>query len=114
MDGFKTIKSAVGKVLFEHTESRDDYVTLYALYCKSVKIKDEYLDLNKISVHDFLMLVKQRKIASFDVVSRARRQLQKNIPSIRGTKWEERHGIKVDKALHSLGYQPKHRVQTSL
>lgn len=60
----------------------------------------ECLKLHKdpltISGSDFLKLYSQKQLTSADVITRARRKVEEEIPELRGESWEKRQGLEVE------------------
>ena len=58
----------------------------------------------KQSALSLIMKVKFKELPSLDTITRLRRKAQMDNPNLRGDLWNDRHGIKVEKALSDLGY----------
>ena len=50
-----------------------------------------YGEMNKDGITDFLTAYATKQITMSDTITRIRRKLQEEKPSLRGTKWHERH-----------------------
>jgi hypothetical protein len=50
----------------------------------------------KANINDFLVFYGNGLLASADVITRARRKVQKRYPELRGKTWNERHGQAED------------------
>ncbi|MHA1676738.1 MAG: hypothetical protein ACTSU6_06120 [Candidatus Njordarchaeales archaeon] len=83
LQNYKTI---VTTLLTKYPSLRDSDDRLLANIW-SLEIKDQA----SLDTLDFLRLVANKKISSPFAVSRARRKIQENIPSLRGKKWAKRH-----------------------
>jgi hypothetical protein len=51
-------------------------------------------DPKKITAEDFLRLYASGELTSADVITRARRKVEEEVPELRGITWEERQGLK--------------------
>ncbi len=69
---------------------RDDDYKLIARFWR-----DEIVEKNKnpltFSSYDFFVLYSSGALTSGEIISRARRRLQEELPALRGSKWMERH-----------------------
>jgi hypothetical protein len=92
-------KKIVKEVLIDFQATRDDDQSLYAI------ILDK-LNFNTMSnsAYDLIRKVRAKELPSLDTITRARRMVQMETPTLRGNEWDARHGIKIQKALTDLGY----------
>ena len=93
-----TVKEQVHHVLkrWKHTRDNDGALTwfIWQSFYKDV-IKDiEVFKVNYVN----------RTIPTQETISRIRRKLQNNHKELRGELYEDRHGVKQEKALVDLGY----------
>jgi len=91
------IKKLVKDVLMTYRNTRDCDYDLY----KSILWVYGH---GQTDAKTLLNLMKDRKIPSFESVSRARRQLQQHEEHLRGELWEKRQGKLQDQRKEELGY----------
>ena len=92
-------KEIVHTILSADEDSRDDDNRLYAAVLAELNVS-----VYSLTVFELLRDVRDKKLPSLDTISRLRRLTQMNYPNLRGNEYNERHGIKVEKALTDLGY----------
>lgn len=91
----KTLREKVIILLTKYPELQD---------CdKKLVTKMWYFELKKygvdpvtITASQFFELYQENLLTNSDVITRARRKVQEEIPELRGTKWEERHEEATD------------------
>ena len=91
------IKNEVTLVLIKDAKTRDCDVSLYS------EILKKYGKLY-ISAGDLMHQVKSGELPSYDRVSRVRRLVQVENPSLRGLEWSKRHHERQTKVRQDLGY----------
>lgn len=92
-----TTKHIVQMTLETDLEARDNDSRLVCLiWWKQAKLKG--IDLTKINAIDFIkLLIAQKSIfTNSDVITRARRLVQAEIPSLRGETYNERHNLEIE------------------
>lgn len=92
-------KQIVKETLKDYQSSRDDDQSLYATVLSKLKF-----DIRSETAYDLIGRVRAKRLPSLDTITRLRRMIQMEYPSLRGEEWDLRHGKKVDKALTDLGY----------
>ena len=73
MENLKTLTKLIESELEEHPNTRDDDYFLYYRICKEL---NPTLDLNMVSLADYLLRKRQLNLPAFDSVSRIRRKVQ--------------------------------------
>lgn len=92
-----TYENLVKFYLEKYPETRDDYKLLL------VKIwKDQYATFNCDSIEDFLMKIASGDLKNADSISRARRRVQEEYPSLRGDTYAERQSKAQEYKLDSV------------
>lgn len=85
-------KEKVIRLLESDAKYRDNDEILVARYWwDELKILNEFSDNSWNTVKDFLVIYAEGKLTTADVITRARRKAQEEIPHLRGAKWNERH-----------------------
>ena len=85
----KNMQDKVTYMLRNYPETRDnDQVLVSNMWYFEVK---KVADPNEMSVYNFFKMYSQGQLPTADVITRARRKVQENDPSLRGKTWEERH-----------------------
>jgi len=92
-------KEIVKDTLAQFEETRDCDQKLYAFTLTKFKF-----DVKKATAFELIKKVRAKKLPSLDTVTRLRRMIQMDNPSLRGNEYEARHGNKIQKALTDLGY----------
>jgi len=77
------------KILTEDERTRDDDQLLCAMIWSRLAIKQGH-DVRKETAYNFLLLYVENKLVSADTITRARRKIQEERPSLRGKKYVER------------------------
>lgn len=77
------------KILTEDPRTRDDDQLLCAIIWSRLAMK-QGLDVRNKTGYEFLLLYVQNKLVSADTITRARRKIQEERPSLRGKKYVER------------------------
>jgi len=94
----ESTKEIVTKLLKDHEHLRDDDNKLIATvwYYQLPKVEE--------AVMDFLYLLSDGKLPSFESITRCRRKLQELNPELRGELWDQRHQLqeKVKKELKEM------------
>jgi hypothetical protein len=101
MKELKTKKMQVYKTLRDYKKTRDDDYELYLKY-----LIDFHLISRSNEIADIFKLVKKGEIMSFESVSRFRRMLQHEYPSLRGKTYGKRKKM-VKQVQKDLGYNVK-------
>lgn len=94
----KTHKDEIEKVLREHPDTRDDDMKLLSIIWNDHNDSDTAVGL--------LHAVWFGNLPHPESIFRCRRTLQKGDPTLRGSRWNERHG-KQDDVKEELGYPVK-------
>jgi hypothetical protein len=97
------LRSAVKRVLSLYPSSKDNDIYLYTWICNDIWM----IDLRSISALDFLQQIDAGRIPRPDSVTRMRRELQVEIPELRGKTWATRHAEAEDVRLQK---QSLHRA----
>jgi hypothetical protein len=94
-------KEAVIYWLTNYPPSRDDDELLVGCIWARV-LGDENLDTK--TARQFLHLMAERKLPSFDAITRMRRKVQEDMPSLRGTTYIERtkRSKEVQQEIHTI------------
>lgn len=77
------------KILTEDERTRDDDQLLCAMIWSRLAMKQGH-DVRKETGYNFLLLYVENKLVSADTITRARRKIQEERPSLRGKKYVER------------------------
>jgi hypothetical protein len=85
----KELKDRVHSLLKKDMKYRDNDVFLIARIWND-ELTEMKFDVNKLSAFEFLKLYAAEKLTLSDSITRQRRKLQEDNPSLRGTKWRER------------------------
>lgn len=92
-------KKIVKQTLEDSYSSRDNDQLLYSDVLARLNF-----DIYKNSAMSLINGISAKTLPSSDTITRLRRALQLDNPSLRGDDWDIRHGVKVQKALTDLGY----------
>ena len=87
----KNYYNAVKEMLTEYPETRDDDMLLYARFC----YKYEYVTSGD-SFMSVMCNAKINKLPSFESVTRARRKVQENEPSLLGKRYRDRRREEIE------------------
>lgn len=88
MENLKSTKQIVEELLRSNEACRDSDDELFKNYLEIF-----YANLRKTPVTLLLRDMKNKSIASFDTLTRARRLCQETIPKLRGNVWRKRHNL---------------------
>lgn len=86
--------------LINSIDARDCDVTLYICILKM-------FNSQHITAIQMMYDVKNKKLPSYDTISRLRRKVQEENEMLRGNIWARRHNEKQEKAKSDLGYAIK-------
>lgn len=92
---FKIVKQILGNI----PQSRDDDQVLY-----SHVLAELNFNIFKEPAWNLITKVSKKQLPSVDSITRMRRMIQRQHVVLRGELWEQRHGIKQEKAKSDLGY----------
>lgn len=81
----KTYYDQVKSILTFYPETRDDDMKLYAKFLEMGDLVSKYE-----TFYDVLNNAKQRKLPSYEGITRSRRRIQELEPALRGTKYAHR------------------------
>jgi hypothetical protein len=97
----QTTKQIVQMTLESDIEARDNDVRLVCLIWWK-QAKQHNINLKEVDALSFIKLMLQHKsiFTNSDVITRARRLVQNEIPSLRGKLWNERHTNEIDVRLN--------------
>lgn len=102
MKNLKSRKMQVYKILRDYKRTRDDDLKLYEKYLVFNSLLNPYWN----ALITFLRDIKKGNIMSFESVSRFRRMLQKEYPSLRGKMYGKRKKM-IKQTQRDLGYNVK-------
>jgi len=89
IEQLKNMQDKVAYLLRRHPETRDDdQVLVTNLWYFELR---KYGDPANITAYDFFKLYSKGKLPTADLITRARRKVQENDPTLRGKTWQERH-----------------------
>jgi len=102
----KTIFQVVRKLLSDKDNCKDNDVILSWYVYEEYSSKWANPLVEQMTVREFFHKLYEGKIPSFSTISRARRAIQKEYPSLRGDLYEARHKSQneVVKAVHRASY----------
>nr|DAQ25193.1 MAG TPA: hypothetical protein [Bacteriophage sp.] len=80
----KTIHDLVKDILEEHPQARDSDNILYYYVCKYIGTKHGF-DIDKMSLPNFLLNMKNYRLPSIESVGRARRKVVEQHSELKGT-----------------------------
>lgn len=92
-----TYKQRIADLLQRSDIAKDDDQHLFTLVLSGLDF-----DVIKRPAIDLISLTRDNRLPSLDTVSRLRRRVQEENPSLRGKLWDERHGVKIEKALSDI------------
>jgi hypothetical protein len=86
----RSVKERIAYYLVKFPEYRDNDEMLVAKFWYD-ELKRMGKDLRIMTTQDFLITYGKGELTPSDIIIRARRRAQEELPELRGKKWDERH-----------------------
>lgn len=101
------LQTLVAELLTKYPTLRDDDRSLCCnTWIRELETRD--IDFEDINARDFLTLYKNKALTNSDTITRLRRKLQEEHPSLRGFRYNERQNRITDVQME-LGYATKRK-----
>ena len=106
MTKISSVLNTVKAMLTEYPHLRDDDQKLMAnMWYKTICYDIDGYNAGEMSAFDLLQMLSDRRLPSYESISRCRRKLQEEFPDLRGDKYEDRHAYQKEiiNDLNSIG-----------